>query len=145
MAPDRNTSRVTGVQYTIDHSNGACSIDPLSADAQGFDASLNITRGTLSMRSPLQLFNLLNDSQYVGQRTVRGGQQADVFQRLTDQLPGHGLVVYEVYFLNVSYSRRMSPAGCEGPKGGKVVFCKVSVDVSSICRELQKFFLLAWC
>lgn len=90
----------SGVQYAIDKTTGLCSIDPIPADATGFDASLNITRDTLSMRNSLQFFNLQGNMTYAGVRTVRG-LQADVFQRFTNQIPGRKNVVYEVYFFKV--------------------------------------------
>ncbi|XP_076462458.1 uncharacterized protein LOC143294838 [Babylonia areolata] len=88
-----------GVQYAIARDMGTCSIDPIPVKAKGFDASYNITRQTLGMRSPMQFLNMGQPGYvYAGQRDCRG-QQCDVFQNLVTDLPGHGPVVYEVYFL----------------------------------------------
>lgn len=89
-----------GVQYAIDQSNQVCSIDPLPTTSMGFDSSLNITRDTQSMRNPQQFFYLDGNIQYAGQREVRG-VQADVFQKLINNIPDRGLVLYEIYFIKV--------------------------------------------
>ncbi|KAK7502193.1 hypothetical protein BaRGS_00006557, partial [Batillaria attramentaria] len=90
----------TGVQYTIDRYYSRCSIDPIPYSARGFDAVNNITRQTLGMRGPMGFFNL-NDSTYLyaGKRMARG-VNCDVFQAVLTNLPGRGLVVYEVYFMS---------------------------------------------
>ena len=91
----------TGVQYAIAKDLQMCSVDPIPVDAKGFDAVLNITRNTLGMRGPMQFFNLKGDGyQYAGQRMARG-QKCDVFQSVLTGIPGHGVVIYEVYFLSV--------------------------------------------
>ncbi|XP_070195502.1 uncharacterized protein [Littorina saxatilis] len=89
-----------GVQYTIAVDMNECSVDPIPLDSKGFDAVYNITRQTLGMRKPMQFFNL-NETTYLyaGQRLARG-QQCDVFQAVLTNIPGHGIVVYEVYFLS---------------------------------------------
>ena len=88
--------------YSIDRYTGTCSIDPIPYNARGFDAVNNITRQTLTMRSPMGFFNLDDPSYlYAGQRKARG-VQCDVFQAVLTTIPGRGVVVYEVYFLDVS-------------------------------------------
>lgn len=91
------------MQYAIDNSNGACSIDPIPSSATGYDAVYNVTTDTLNIRDPMQFFNIKGGDLivWVGQRPVRG-LQADVFQKFTDQIPGRGGVIYEVYFIKVS-------------------------------------------
>lgn len=94
---------MTGVQYAIDKSNGACSIDPIPSSATGYDAVYNVSTDTLNIRDPMQFFNIKGGDLivWVGQRPVRG-LQANVFQKFTDQIPGRGGVIYEVYFIKVS-------------------------------------------
>ena len=113
MAGNRLIVRDSGVQYTIADDTKQCSIDPIPVDARGFDAVYNITRQTLGMRKPLQFLNLDSKSYlYAGRRKARG-QQCDVFQAVLTNIPGHGIVVYEVYFLTVKINvLSLSPSLC---------------------------------
>ena len=91
----------SGVQYTIAQDTLTCSIDHIPYSAKGFDAVQNLTAKTLQQRSPMQFFNLNENSYfYAGVRTCRG-LKCDVYQTYLTNMPGFQIVIYEVYFLKV--------------------------------------------
>jgi len=104
----------SGLAYTLDKSQGNCTIAPLSNTS--FDVQFAQNAGfVVKMKSPLDIFYLNGSYRYAGQRTIRG-MLCDVFEdHRTDFKFGNNPMpsesVFQFYFMSEDWNEMSEDSG----------------------------------